>query len=354
MTTSTPLISIVVPAYNAGRYLPELCSSIQAQTIGNFEVLIGDDGSADDTQQVLAPFATDPRFRVIHLGSNRGVGRATYILLSLARGEYWCNPGADDVLNPDFLERRLRVLEANPGAIMGHGPARLIDEESEPLRDFPGSAAQVELQQRTPLCLSADRAISVLLQHNFVNAPSTMVRMSLSRPVLPQFVSGWSYCQDWSYWVHLLATGSDMLWDPVPVSAYRIHPQSLTQGPKTAAVRLAETRLVPFCTLSTLSAHSPICAVLWTRWRTPLYHLWLRRAWTLWKNHALDPQWLQIGARAYYGLNCSTVSLLTEVVRHGVGLICTSLREAQMRRNQIFHTNGLAQIDDPLFRKENN
>src|ERR1035441_5800050 len=70
MSARAPLVSIQVPAYNAARYLPGLCQSIQAQTYPHYEVLIGDDGSSDDTLTVLAPFLKDNRFRVVRWQPN--------------------------------------------------------------------------------------------------------------------------------------------------------------------------------------------------------------------------------------------------------------------------------------------
>ena len=64
MSARTPLVSILVPAYNAARFLPGLCQSIQAQTYPHYEVLIGDDGSTDNTSSVMAPFLQDSRFQI--------------------------------------------------------------------------------------------------------------------------------------------------------------------------------------------------------------------------------------------------------------------------------------------------
>ena len=73
MNSSAPLVSILVPAYNAARYLPGLCQSIQAQTYPHYEVIIGNDGSNDDTASVLAPFLQDNRFQLLRWQPNRGL-----------------------------------------------------------------------------------------------------------------------------------------------------------------------------------------------------------------------------------------------------------------------------------------
>src|ERR1035437_2050378 len=118
MNSPAPLVSILVPAYNATRYLAEVCQSIQGQTYPHYEVIIGHDGSSDNPAPVLAPFLQDPRFHLLEWPPNRGLNVAWAILLSTMRGEYWCCPGADDVLYPSFLEKRVKVMEANPQACL--------------------------------------------------------------------------------------------------------------------------------------------------------------------------------------------------------------------------------------------
>src|SRR5438093_4504987 len=104
MSAVSRRVSVLVPAYNSAQYLDELCRSIQAQTYDDIEVLVLNDGSTDDTVEVLAPFRKDPRFHILGWQDNRGVSRATLELFDLAKGEFWCHPGADDVLLPTFIQ----------------------------------------------------------------------------------------------------------------------------------------------------------------------------------------------------------------------------------------------------------
>ena len=120
-------------AYNAAHYLPELCRSIQAQTYPNFEVLILDDGSTDQTRSVLSAFKKDSRFKVFGWAQNRGVAAAFREVISRGRGEYWVCTGADDLMFPEFLERRLALLRAHPEAVIVHGATRIIDASGKAL-----------------------------------------------------------------------------------------------------------------------------------------------------------------------------------------------------------------------------
>src|SRR5208282_6851491 len=125
---TTPLVSLIVPSYNAARYLKPFCESILQQTFRDFEVLIGDDGSSDNSLEILQPYLRDPRFKLIRWQPNRGMHYGVLVLLNAARGRYWCPPGTDDILEPTFLERRVPLLATRPEAVLIHGPANWIDE----------------------------------------------------------------------------------------------------------------------------------------------------------------------------------------------------------------------------------
>ena len=162
MSLRPVVVSILVPAYNAARYLSELCQSIQAQTYPHYEVLIGNDGSNDDTVSVLAPFLKDNRFQLLDWQQNRGAHQAWTILCNAARGEYWCAPGADDVLYPSFLEKRVAVMESNPQACLVHGLPELIYECEPPFQR--GSAASARVASATKAATVFGRAAAA--QHN--------------------------------------------------------------------------------------------------------------------------------------------------------------------------------------------
>lgn len=102
-----PKISIIIPIYNAEKYLEECLSSVQQQTYQDFEVIMVDDGSKDGCASICQAFAmSDPRFVYIHK-ENGGVSSARNKGLDVARGEYLCFIDADDQLAPTYLEAML-------------------------------------------------------------------------------------------------------------------------------------------------------------------------------------------------------------------------------------------------------
>jgi glycosyltransferase involved in cell wall biosynthesis len=125
-----PLVSVIVPAWNAGQTLAETLRSAAAQTHRHLEIVIVDDGSTDRTADVAAEYcASDPRARLIRQ-QNRGVAAARNRAIDEARGDYVAPLDADDLWHPEKIERQLRTFT-------GRGPEvglvycwyRMIDGE---------------------------------------------------------------------------------------------------------------------------------------------------------------------------------------------------------------------------------
>ena len=101
-------VSIVMPAYNAERYIEETVRRILDQTYGNFELIIVDDGSTDSTPEILDRFAAeDRRVRVIHQ-ENQGEGGARIAGFEACRGDWLVSVDADDLVEPFLLDRLVK------------------------------------------------------------------------------------------------------------------------------------------------------------------------------------------------------------------------------------------------------
>jgi glycosyltransferase involved in cell wall biosynthesis len=339
---SVPTVSILVPTYNCARYLPLLCESIRRQTYQDFETLIWDDGSMDNTADAIAPFLVDKRFQFLRAAKNQGLNKSWFELLSRARGEFWCSPGADDLLFPDFLARRVARMREDPGATLIHGPPIHIDENGSERNDL---ATPV----RPPPSMDGGDVLLALLQHNFINQPSALVRRATTERVRSQWRADWKYAPDWHLWILHAATGEHVLYDGVPAHNYRIHSQSLSNIPGQLAIRRAEDRLVPLVACSGAAQFSHEGSAAWCRWRRALYALWLRRAWVLRREIQLE-EFLSLGARTFHTEAKSTASgLLKEMLIHAHEIVWFSAKEAMARKKQSFQVVGLAQIKHPLF-----
>jgi glycosyltransferase involved in cell wall biosynthesis len=112
MSDASPRVTVIIPTYNYGRYLPDAIASILAQTFRDFEIIVVDDGSTDDTPAIMAA-QTDPRVRPVRK-ENGGTSSARNLGRTLARGEFLTFLDADDLWRPTFLERHIEVLDAEP------------------------------------------------------------------------------------------------------------------------------------------------------------------------------------------------------------------------------------------------
>lgn len=98
-----PVVSVIIPAYNAAEHIETAIESCLRQTLTDFEVLVVDDGSVDDTTSVVRGCTDDPRVRLLALGHNSGVSAARNAALDEARGEYVATLDADDRMTEDRL-----------------------------------------------------------------------------------------------------------------------------------------------------------------------------------------------------------------------------------------------------------
>ena len=131
-----PLVSVVMPVYNTEKYLAEAIESILAQTFSDFEFIIVDDASQDDSPAIIRSYAErDHRIRLIALAENGGEFAARGLGLAEARGEFLVGHDSDDLCLPQRLEKQARFLQSNPevGAVGVY--ARTVTEDLQPMHD---------------------------------------------------------------------------------------------------------------------------------------------------------------------------------------------------------------------------
>lgn len=129
------LVSIVLPVYNGEHYVSEVIESILSQTYSNFELIIVNDGSADDTPEIVDSFAArDHRIRAIHQ-KNQKLPRSLSNGFRVTRGEFLTWISDDNRLKPQFLERMVDCLRRHPDWDMVYANIDIIGENGEPLCD---------------------------------------------------------------------------------------------------------------------------------------------------------------------------------------------------------------------------
>lgn len=127
--TPGELVSVIVPAFNAGAFIAEALNSALTQTYRNLEVIVVDDGSTDDTAEIVAAIASrDPRVRLLRQ-RNHGVAAARNLAISRARGSLVAPLDADDLWHPHKIEKQVDAMHAGgPSVGLVYAWSSLIDE----------------------------------------------------------------------------------------------------------------------------------------------------------------------------------------------------------------------------------
>lgn len=132
-----PLVSIITPAYNAGGYLDSFFLSVLEQDYDNYEMIIVNDGSTDNTEDKILSYKKvfERRgIRFVYLNQeNGGQAKALNLAFPHMRGEYFIWPDSDDVLCPDNISAKVKFMTAHPDFALGISWAEYIDEAGNSL-----------------------------------------------------------------------------------------------------------------------------------------------------------------------------------------------------------------------------
>ena len=208
MTASSPLVSVILAAYDAERFLPLAVESVLRQTVADLELVVVDDGSTDATPELLSGI-DDPRLVVLRNDERLGLAACLNKALEHARGRYVARLDADDVAFPRRLERQLaRIGSAPPGAILG-GAALELDGTGRPgaLHLMPAGPAAVRW--------------AALFGSPFFH-PSVLVERDVLDKHDLRYDAEYLESEDYDLWTRLLAVADgDNL--PEPLVLYRVH-----------------------------------------------------------------------------------------------------------------------------------
>lgn len=128
--SSATTVSVITPTYNYGRYLAATIESVLAQTFTNWEMIVVDDGSTDDTPRVIAPYLADPRIRY-HKGERLGPSGARNVAVGLSRAPLIAFLDADDLWSPTKLAQQLPLIEADSRVGVVYSRRQLMNADGE-------------------------------------------------------------------------------------------------------------------------------------------------------------------------------------------------------------------------------
>jgi glycosyltransferase involved in cell wall biosynthesis len=217
-----PCVSFVVPCYKLAHLLPECINSILSQTFGDFEVLIMDDHSPDNTAEIANSFK-DPRIRYVRNDPNLGHLRNYNKGIGLSRGAYVWLISADDYLRkPYVLQRYVGLLETHPGVGYVFCPGYGVRDGVE-----TRLLGRYSVRRDHDRIFAGHALLKRLLQSNFVLTPSGMVRRECYDKI-SLFPLDMPWAGDWYLWC-LFALHCDVGYFTEPMVCYREHhPLSMT------------------------------------------------------------------------------------------------------------------------------
>ena len=215
---TTPRVSILMPVYNVASYLREAMDSMLAQTYTDFELIVLDDCSPDNSAEILDTY-TDPRIVRYRGEKNVGLSNVLNVGMQLARGEYIARVDSDDLSTPERLAVQVAYLDAHPE----------IDLCSCGMELF-GAKQEVWVRENNP----EDVQITALFYSPILHASSVWRRVSFERAGL-RFQQEMVPAEDYDMWTRAMAAGLQLVNIPQVMYKYRIHPSQVTmQTDRTA------------------------------------------------------------------------------------------------------------------------
>ncbi len=226
-----PLISLIMPVYNAGHFLAEAIESLQNQTHQNWELIAVDDHSTDNSWKILKEFAqNDSRIKISRTRKNRGVAYTANLALSKTKGEFIARMDADDISLPWRLEKQIQFLQKNSQVAAVGGQCELIDQNG-----------MIIGEKHFPTDFQSIKAMI------FASIPLQQPTLMVNRKLLPKDFNWYEDNFDVAEEVELLFKlfqYGQVCNLPEVVLQYRLHGQNLSlQNPKRTFFLTFKTRI---------------------------------------------------------------------------------------------------------------
>ncbi len=218
-----PRVSVIIATYNNAHYILEAIASIFNQTYTSYEIIVIDDGSTDNTRQVLEPYLDKIRYLY---QENKGVSHARNLGLEMARGEFISFLDADDFFLPDKLAKQVAVFDAHPSLGIVHSGWRLVNEKGEKISDieFWHWYGSLELDLETWVVWKPV-TISMMFRKSWIKS-------------VGGFDTRWHHGEDIDLVLRLSVNGCQAVWLPKITYCYRQHHYNVTRKYTQQAVSI--------------------------------------------------------------------------------------------------------------------
>ena len=204
------MVSIIMPAYNAEKTIRESIESVISQTVKDWELIVIDDGSSDDTADIIAEFSnSDSRIRFLKNENNRGVSYTRNRAIELAKGEWIAFLDCDDLWGREKLEKQLSLLNKHPDMVICYTASSFIDDCGNPYKYVMPAIEQLTYE--------------TLLHKNLMSCSSVMIRTSIMKEIK---VPDDKMCEDYFVWLTVLRTYKIAYGINEPLLIYRLSNKS--------------------------------------------------------------------------------------------------------------------------------
>lgn len=216
-----PRVSVIVPTFNCASFIGAALESVFTQSYRDFEVIVVDDGSTDDT--VAALDAWMGRITYVHQ-VNQGPAAARNRAVSLSQGELIAYLDADDLWLPEKLFRQVAFLDDHPECGLVHGEVNVIDESGQPLHE--------RYRQALGRVVLRGHCTTDLLKHSIIHMP-TVIERRRQFDEAGGFDEGLRYAEDYLHWLAVSINGHAFGYIDEPLALYRWRASSLVRGDAT-------------------------------------------------------------------------------------------------------------------------
>jgi glycosyltransferase involved in cell wall biosynthesis len=225
-----PLVSVIIPTYNGATYIGQTIGSVIGQSLQDWELLVIDDGSTDQTSSIVGSYVKrDGRIRLLQQANAGEAAARNHGIRSIDAGSLYVGfLDHDDVWEPDALHVQTVALDANPRTVAVHGLARMIDADGQLCRIGEAEAAgreRLAIVNDKPMLLPLDQPTTFAVQI-LVNRIGTPGQALIRRQALESvglFDGECGAACDLDYWLRLTALG-DIAFANTVVINYRQHP----------------------------------------------------------------------------------------------------------------------------------
>ena len=215
VSEATPAVSIVIPAYNAARYMRQTLDSIQAQTFTDYEVIVVNDGSSD--REELETILHEHPLQIIYLSQeNRGVSAARNAALKVAKGTFYAQLDADDQWKPEYLEVQVGILTNDPSISLVYPNALIIGDSSN---------TNLEFMKACPS--EGEVTFQSLIEQKCTVMTCVTARMEAIKEA-GLFDESCRSCEDFDLWLRLVKKGGRIIYHRQILALYRRHDDSLS------------------------------------------------------------------------------------------------------------------------------